>query len=151
MSQAQIDANVAALAKRLEANPNDADGWAMLGRSYINLEKYREASDAYAKAAALKSGDADLLVEYAFALGMANGRSLQGQPAELIKRALQIAPENPNALQLAGQAEFEAKNYRQAILYWQKVLDKSSGNAELQQAISKQIDEAKSLAGTSVK
>jgi len=151
MSQAQIDANVAALAKRLETNPNDADGWAMLGRSYINLEKYREASDAYAKAAALKTGNADLLVEYAFALGMANGRSLQGQPAELIKRALQIAPENPNALQLAGQAEFEAKNYRQAIVYWQKVLDKSSGNAELQQAISKQIDEAKSLAGTSVK
>jgi len=151
MSQQGIEANVAALAKRLEQNPGDADGWAMLGRSYINLEKYREASDAYAKAAALKTGDADLLVEYAFALGMANGRSLQGQPAELIKRALQIAPENPNALQLAGQAEFQAKNYKQAIVYWQKVLEKSSGNAELQQAISKKIDEAKSLAGASVK
>lgn len=151
MSQAQIDANVAALAKRMEANPNDAVGWAMLGRSYINLEKYREASDAYAKAAALKTGDADLLIEYAFALAMANDRKLEGQPAALIKRALQIAPENPNALQLAGRAEFEAKNYKQAIVYWQKVHDKSSGNRELQQSVAKEIDEAKSLAGASAK
>ena len=61
------------------------------------------------------------------------------------------APDNPNALQLAGRAEFEAKNYKQAIVYWQKVLEKTSGNAELQQAVSKQIEEAKSLAGTPAK
>ena len=77
MTQQGIEANVAALAKRLEQNPNDADGWSMLGRSYLNLEKYREASDAYARAAAIKSQDADVLVEYAFALAMANGRQLQ--------------------------------------------------------------------------
>ena len=151
MSQQQIDANVAALAKRMEANPNDADGWAMLGRSYLNLEKYNEASNAYAKAAALKKDDADLLTEYAFALAMTNGRQLQGRPAELIKQALRIAPENPKVLQLAGTAEFEAKNYKQAIVYWQKLLDKTSGNPELAQSISKRIDEAKALAATPAK
>ena len=146
MSQQQIDANVAALAKRMDANPNDADGWAMLGRSYLNLEKYNEASNAYAKAAALKKDDADLLTEYAFALAMTNGRQLQGRPAELIKQALRIAPENPKVLQLAGTAEFEAKNYKQAIVYWQKLLDKTSGDPELARSISKRIDEAKALA-----
>ncbi|MEP6819969.1 MAG: c-type cytochrome biogenesis protein CcmI [bacterium] len=151
MSQQQIEANVAALAKRMEQNPGDANGWAMLGRSYINFEKYSDASNAYAKAVALKTDDADLLIEYAFALAMSNGRQLQGRPAELIQQALKIAPENPNALQLAGRAEFEAKNYKQAIAYWQKLLEKSSGNSELKQSISKQIGEAKSLAGSSAK
>ena len=151
MSRQGIAANVAALAKRLEQNPGDAEGWAMLGRSYINLEKYSDASNAYAKAAALKTDDADLLIEYAFALAMTNNRQLQGQPAELIMKALQIAPENPKALELAGAAEFVAKNYKQAIVYWQKLLEKSSGNPELAQTVSQRINEAKSLAGASAK
>lgn len=151
MTQQDIDANVAKLAKRMEANPGDADGWAMLGRSYIKLEKYSEASNAYAKAAALKKDDADLLAEYAFALAMTNGRKLEGQPTNLIKQALQIAPENPKVLQLAGTAEFEAKNYKQAIAYWEKLLEKSSDSPELAQSISKRIDEAKKLSGTATK
>jgi cytochrome c-type biogenesis protein CcmH len=151
MSQQGIEANVAALAKRLEQNPGDADGWAMLGRSYVNLEKYGDASNAYAKAADLKPDDADILTEYAFALAMTNGRQLQGRPAELIKQALKIAPENPKVLQLAGTAEFEAKNYKQAIVYWQKLLEMTSGNPELAQSISKRIDQAKALDGTTAK
>lgn len=145
MTQQGIEANVAALAKRMEQNPNDADGWAMLGRSYINLEKYREASEAYSKANALKSQDADILIEYAFAMAMANGRQLQGQPAELIKQALRIAPENPRALELAGSVEFEAKNYKQAIAYWEKLLGKSSNSPELAETVTERINEAKRL------
>jgi cytochrome c-type biogenesis protein CcmH len=151
MTQQGIEANVAAMAKRLEQNPGDADGWAMLARSYLNLEKYAEASNAYAKAAAIKTDDADLLTEYAFALAMANGRQLQGQPAELVKKALQIDPENPKALQLAGTVEFDAKNYNQAIAHWQKLLAKTSGNPELVKAISKRIEEAKALAKSTAK
>ena len=145
MTRAGIEANVAALAKRLEQDSDDADGWAMLGRSYLSLERYSDASNAYAKAAALKTNDADLLTEYAFAMAMANGRQLQGQPAELIKKALQLAPDNPKVLQLAGTAEFEAKNYKQAIVYWQKLLQMTSGDTELTESISKRIDQAKSL------
>ena len=117
----------------------------MLGRSYVNLEKYGDASNAYAKAADLKPDDADILTEYAFALAMTNGRQLQGRPAELIKQALKIAPENPKVLQLAGTAEFEAKNYKQAIVYWQKLLEMTSGNPDLAQSISKRIEQAKSV------
>jgi len=151
MGQPGIEANVAALAKRLEQNPGDADGWAMLGRSYVSLEKYDDASKAYAKAAELKKDDADILTEYAFALAMTNGRRLEGRPAELIKQALSIAPENPKVLQLAGTAEFEARNYQQAIVYWQKLLEMSSGNPDLEQSISKRIEQAKSLVGTTAK
>ena len=151
MTQQAIEANVAKLAARLEQNPGDVQGWIMLGRSYVNLEKYSEASNAYAKATALKPDDADLLGDYAFAMGMANGQRLQGQPVELINRALKLDPENPKALELAGSAAFEVKNYNQAINYWQKLMQKTPPDSELAQALSQRITEAKSLAGTAAK
>ena len=80
-SQQDIEANVDALAKRLEQNRTDANGWVMLGRSCLTLEKYKEAAIAFARASALKPDDADLLADYAFALGMANGQRLRGQPS----------------------------------------------------------------------
>lgn len=145
MTQQRMEANVAALAKRLEQNPNDSQGWAMLGRSYLTLEKYAEAGSAYAKATAGKPGDADLWADYAFALAMANGRRLQGQPQELISRALKLDPDNSKALELAGSAAFEAKNYKEAVSYWQRLLEKSPPNSELSQTLAERINRAKSL------
>ena len=147
----RIEANIAALAKRLEQNPGDAQGWIMLGRSYTALEKYREASDAYAKATALKADDADLWADYAFAMAMVNGQRIQGPPLELVKKALKLDPENPKALELAGSAAFEAKNYKEALDYWQRLLQKTPPESELAKALSQRISEAKSLSGTTPK
>lgn len=147
MSQAQIEANVAALAKRLEANPSDLQGWTMLARSYSILEQYGESSKAYEKAVALKPGDADLITNYAFALAMANQGKFQGRPQELIKQALQIDPENTNSLGLAGGAAFEQKDYKQAIAHWTKLLAHVPPESEIAQAVSQKLNEAKALAG----
>jgi len=142
-SPQRIEANVAALAKKLEENPNDVAGWIMLGRSYTSLEKFSEASAAYKKAMTLKSGDADLLADYAFVLAMANGKSLSGEPAEVINQALKIDPENPKALELAGAAAFEAKDFPLAIKHWQKLLNKTAADSEVGRALIERIEEAK--------
>jgi cytochrome c-type biogenesis protein CcmH len=151
MTRQRMEANVQSLAKRLEQNPGDTQGWIMLGRSYTTLEKYSDATKAYAKATALKSDDADLWVDYAFAMAMANGQQLQGTPLELVNRALKLDPENAKALELAGTAEFQAKNYKQAIDHWQKLLARVPPGSELAQALSRRIGEAKSLAGPDAK
>lgn len=146
VSQQQIEANVAKLAKRLEQSPNDAQGWTMLARSYVTLEQYGEASAAYAKATALKGDNADLWADYAFALAMANGQKVQGQPVELIEKALKLDPENPKALELAGSAAFEAKDYKRAVTYWQKLLKKVPANSEVAQSLADRIKEAETVA-----
>lgn len=151
MTQQNIEANVASLAKRLQQNPNDVQGWTMLGRSYTSMEKYKEASDAYAKATQLKSDDADLWADYAFAMAMANGKSLQGRPQELIRKSLQLDPDNAKGLELAGSAAFETKNYKQAVDYWQRLLAKTPPGSELAKTISERINEAKKLAESSAK
>ena len=147
-SQEQIAANVDKLAKRLESNPNDAEGWLMLARSYSSMEKFSEAANAYGKATELTPNNADLWAEYAFAAAMASGRSLEGKPTELINRALQVDPENAKALQLAGSAAFQAKDYKKAIDYWQRVLKKVPPDSEVGQTITERINEAKTLAGS---
>jgi cytochrome c-type biogenesis protein CcmH len=145
-SQEQIEANVAALAKRLQANPSDVQGWTMLARSYNSMERYGEATGAYAKATELQPQDADLWAEYAFASAMAAGQRLDGKPTELVNQALKVDPENAKALQLAGSAAFQAKDYKKAVDYWQRVLKKVPPDSEVAQTITQRINEAKSLA-----
>jgi len=147
-SQEQIEANVAALAQRLKENPSDAAGWTMLARSYSSMERFGESAGAYAKATELNPKDADLWAEYAFASAMANGRSLEGRPQELIEQALQVEPENAKALQLAGSAAFQLKDYKKAIGYWERVLKQVPADSEVGGLIRSRIDEAKTLAGS---
>lgn len=151
-SQQRIEANVATLAKRLEQNPADLDGWKMLARSYTSLARYKEASAAYEKATALKSDDADLLADYAFSLAMAGEQKLQGKPLELINKALELDPENPKAMELAGSAAFEAQDYNRAIAYWQKLLKRVPPNSEVADSLNERINTAKTrAAGTGSK
>jgi cytochrome c-type biogenesis protein CcmH len=146
-SQQRIEANVVALAKRLEQNPTDLDGWTMLARSYLSMEKYSEASNAYARVTELKSDDAELWADYAIAVAMAQGQTLAGRPAELIEKALQLDPKNLKALELAGNAAFEARDYRRAVEYWERLMKEVPANSEIGNSVSKKIDEAKMRAG----
>lgn len=148
MTQERIEANVAALEKRLEQNPNDGAGWSMLARSYTAMGRHKEASAAFEKASALDPNNADLLTEYAYALSMARGQEMEGKPTELLNKALEIDPQNLKALVLAGNAAFKGKRYDQAIAYWQKVLPTLPANSEVQQSLSEKISEAKRLAKT---
>ena len=118
----------------------------MLARSYSSMERFGEAAGAYAKATELKPNDADLLTEYAFVTAMANGRSLEGRPIELIQQALKVEPENAKALQLAGSAAFQSRDYKKAIDYWQRVLKQVPAESEVGREITARINEAKTLA-----
>lgn len=146
-TQQQMEANVAKLAERLKQNPNDAAGWQMLGRSYMMLERYSEAADAYQRATALNDKNADLLADYAEALAMAGNRQLAGKPTAAIERALQLDPKNQKALDLAGSAAYQAGNYQKAIEYWQRLLKVLPAGSEELRTISDQIAKAKEMAG----
>jgi len=151
MSNQQIAANVEKLAKRLEQNPNDAEGWLMLGRSYISMERFADAAAAYEHVTKLNGNNADAWADYAEALAMANGQRLAGKPTDAINRALQIDPKHQKALDLAGSAAYQAGNYKKAIDYWQKLLTQFPAGSEELRTISAQIAKARELAGEKAK
>lgn len=142
-SQEQIEASVAALAKRLQSDPSDVQGWSMLARSYTEMGRWGEAAGAYAKLTELTPNDADLWAEYAFAVAMASGRKLEGKPMELIDHALKIDPNNPRALGLAANAAYDKKDYQKAIDYWQRIMKQMPADAEITKTLQSRIDEAK--------
>jgi len=148
LSAQQFEALVSRLAARLKDNPEDAEGWMMLGRSYAVLGRFGEASEAYAKAAARMPRDAQLLADYADALAMAQGRTLQGEPEKIILRALAIDPGNLKALLLAGTAAFNRNDHRAAIRHWERALKVLPGESDMVQRVQASIAEARSLAGS---
>jgi cytochrome c-type biogenesis protein CcmH len=111
------------------------------------MGRYPEAVRAYERAAALVPRDADLLADYADALAVTQGRSLQGKPLELVQRALEIDPEHWKALALAGTAAFGRKDYGRAIAYWERLKRVVPGDSEVGRSVDASIAEARELAG----
>ena len=146
-SRAQVEAMVGRLEARLRENPDDVNGWKLLGRSYGVMGRYGEAAEAYAKAAVRSPRDAQLLADLADVLAKARGQSLQGEPEQLALRALEIEPGNLKALALAGSAAFERKDYAAAAKHWERMLAYVEPNSEDARSIQQNVAEARSLAG----
>ncbi len=109
------------LAKRLQANPNDGEGWAMLGRSYRVLGRFEAAAMAYAEAAKRLPPNAVVYTEWAEAVAQSQNRSLTGQPTDLLDKALAVDPAYPKALALAGSAALERNDRAAAATLWKKL------------------------------
>ena len=146
-NQAQVVAMVEQLAERMKQNPNDADGWAMLARSYSVMERNEDALAAYQKAVALRQDDAGLLVDYADALAVKNQHSLQGEPMALITRALKLNPDHIKGLALAGSDAFVRKDFALAVKYWSRIEQVGPPDNMLVQRVSASLQEARELAG----
>jgi cytochrome c-type biogenesis protein CcmH len=146
LSGAQVDEMVAKLAARLEKEPDNVDGWVMLARTYYQQRKFPEAARAYEKLTKLLPNEADLYSDYADALAMAQGRNLSGKPMELVKKALELDPNQWKALAMAGTEAFDRKDYKAAITYWER-LKANAGDEPIGKQIQASIDEARQLAG----
>ena len=142
----QFEAMVTWLAERLKSEPDNADGWVMLARSYTALNRYQDASAAYSRAVALQPNNAFVLTDHADMLAMLK-QTLQGEPEKIIQQALKIDPDNLKALSLAGSAAFERKDYQGAIKRWHKIIDLLPADSPMVASVSASINEARGLAG----
>jgi cytochrome c-type biogenesis protein CcmH len=142
----QVDDMIARLAKRLEGEPDNAEGWVMLAKSYYSLGRMPEAARALERATTLVPNDAGLLADYADATAAVEGR-LDGKAAALIERALAANPTNWKALALAGTAAFNRKDYATAVSYWERTKQSVPAGSPLSQSIDASIAEARELGG----
>jgi cytochrome c-type biogenesis protein CcmH len=117
----QIIGMVESLALRVRERPDDVQGWSLLARSMAALGRFKESADAYEHLSKLVPNDAQVLADWADALGMAQGRTLQGRPREIALKALEIDPNHQKALALAGTAAMDAGDFAAAMGYWQRI------------------------------
>jgi cytochrome c-type biogenesis protein CcmH len=94
---------VEGLADRLAQEPDDQQGWEMLGRSYMQLERYQEAADAWREAWRLSEGESvEVAVNFAEALVMSDPAQLRAGAGDLLDAVLDVEPNNSKALWYGG-------------------------------------------------
>ena len=125
---------------KVRENPDDLEGRIILGRVYVEMERYSDAASIYKEAYQLRPRDPDVLVSYADALGRAHQR-LSGRPTELLREALEIDPRHNGALWLAGFAELQKDNKAEAAAHWQRLLAQLETGSEHYRQVEAMIDE----------
>jgi len=135
------------LAQRLKSQPDDAEGWAMLGRSYSVLGRPADAVQAYQRVLALRPDDAQALADLADAVASAHGGQLAGEPEALVKRALKADPDHPKALALAGTLALERGDPALAARHWARALAGVDPGSATARQLRGALDEARQRAG----
>ena len=146
VAQQDVEKMVAGLAAKMQQDPTNLKGWAMLARSYKVMGRPKDAEKAYDRAGAYLDGDAQLLADYAdVSASNANG-SFEGKPQAIINRALKADPNNMMALWLAGTADYNRGDYKGAVQVWGRLAKLLPADSEDMKMIQGSIMEARGKA-----
>jgi cytochrome c-type biogenesis protein CcmH len=147
VTQAAVEKMVADFAVKMEQDPTNLKGWAMLARSYRILGRSEDAAKAYARAGSFIDSDPELLAEYADTLATTANGNFAGKPLQLIHQSLKLDPNNLLALWLSGTASFTSGNYTAAVQAWEKLAKQLPAGSDEARAIQGSIAEARSKGG----
>lgn len=118
-----MDAAIASLERRLAKNPDDLNGWNMLARTYMTMQRFDDAAATYERVMALEDGrNAQTLVDLALAILSRDGGTIEGRTASLIENALALEPNNPAALFYSGIASANRGDTDTAAMRWEILL-----------------------------
>ena len=107
------------LADRLQSQPDNLQGWVMLGRTSRTLENFDASLKAYDTALKL-SADDDLQLERIEVMAMQRQGLFEGEPWRVIREILQKDPQHFGALLTAGSASYAEGKYADALKYWEQ-------------------------------
>jgi len=140
------------LVDKLQQEPNNPEGWALLGRAYKTTKNFAQAREAFKKAFALLPENADLMIDYAEALSLAsNSHRIEGEARELLEQATVLDPQNQRGLWLLGISDYQAENYKAAIEHWNNLLPLLAENSDVAKSVREQIEKAKNNLGSNDK
>jgi cytochrome c-type biogenesis protein CcmH len=108
--------------QRLRDQPDDIRGWFILGRTYMSMRQYQKAVTALQRAYELDPMQPPIMLALADALTMTHGGTMGEEAQSMVMKALQLAPNDPTALWLAGLAAEQNNRNREAYDYWTKLL-----------------------------
>jgi len=146
VAQQDVEKMVAGLAAKMEQDPSNLKGWAMLARSYKVMGRPKDAEKAYDRAGSYLDTDPQLLADYAdVSASNANG-SFEGKPQAIINRALKADPNNMMALWLAGTADYNRGDYKGAVQVWGRLAKLLPADSEDMKMIQGSIMEARGKA-----
>ena len=136
------------LQAELARNPEQAEGWRLLGMAYQREGKPLDAREAYAKAASLAAGNADILTEAAQSRALADAKRLfDANAIALLQAALKADANHQRARWFLGIAQRQGGDNAAAAATWEPLL--ALVDAATAASLRKEIDAARNAAGMS--
>ncbi|WP_165664158.1 c-type cytochrome biogenesis protein CcmI [Metapseudomonas otitidis] len=117
-----IEEMTARLEKAVQAQPDSAEGWYFLGRTYMAQERPADAAKAYERAVQIAGRQPELLGQWAQALYFASQKRFTPEVQALTEDALKADPNEVTSLGLLGIAGFEEGRFKDAIGYWERLI-----------------------------
>jgi cytochrome c-type biogenesis protein CcmH len=132
---------VEGLAARMKDDPDDLQGWMMLARSYTVLGESAKAREAMDNAARLAPDNSDVLALQARAIRDENGGKDSDETVTILRRVLELAPDNPEALWILGNAEADGGNKAKARELLERLLAQIPEGSPDRDFIKQRIDQ----------
>lgn len=112
----------ARLERAVQEQPESAEAWYFLGRTYMAQDRASDAANAFEKAVGLAGRAPELLGQWAQALYFANGKQWNAQLQALTDEALKADAQEVTSLGLLGIAAYESQRYADAVRYWERLV-----------------------------
>ena len=147
---ASLDVLLNRLEQTLEQQPENADGWALAGRTYMALGRFAEAESAYATVHRLVGDDPDILTAWSDASLLVNGNQYTKEIAARLERALELDPSQINALWIAGMGARSIGDNQKSLGYLKRLAPLLTNQPEALTQINQVITELEGAAPPSV-
>ena len=117
-----MDADIARLAKQMEKEPDNDQGWFLLAQSYMNLELYSKAAESFQHLIDRYPGDYNLASYYTQAIYMADDRTITPRVDEAINRTLKLNPHDISVLEIRAMDAYSKGDYSSSIKFFRQAL-----------------------------
>ena len=137
-----IEGSVRQLEAHLAEKPDDGEGWATLGWSYMRLARYDDAVAAYGKAVTLAPARADLFAEQGQALMEQAGGRVTPAAKLAFDRALTADPQDPAARYFLALARDQGGDAKGAMDDWVALVNSAPPGAPWAGEIRARVEQA---------
>jgi cytochrome c-type biogenesis protein CcmH len=117
----EVLAMVAKLEKHMQEEPNDLEGWLLLGRSDLALQRIDDAIRAYGQARRLDAANVEAMLGLGEAVSIRAGGNITPAAVELFEHAVALSPDDPRALLYSGFAAATRGDRAAARERWMKL------------------------------
>ena len=135
------------LEQHMEQDPNNPKGWFLLGRTYMQLDRYDDAVKAFTRLEQLLPDNPTVMISLADALSMQNGGQVPEKAVALLDKVLAIEPDNATALWLRGNAAGQRKQDAEALKYWSRAWPLLAEAPQLQRELENLIHAVEQRSG----
>ncbi|MCP3690430.1 MAG: c-type cytochrome biogenesis protein CcmI, partial [Gammaproteobacteria bacterium] len=140
-----IEAMLERLKLRLRDNPEDAEGWFMMGRTLLAMQQIDQAVAAFQRTHDLVGEQPGVMFTLADALAIQKDGIMAGESEDLVLRGLQLSPNAPTGLWLAGLGAEQRKDYKTAHAHWSSLLPLITEDAESSAEVNRLLAELEKL------